>query len=239
MTSSESNTMNRRSVFTAVSTRSLAHLRTGDAATTTAVQPTSNAAAHPPAVAVRPPPSMTVEQRRVAMLSLFDEAVRRDLARFHEQGHKQQQQQQQQNNSPSRGSRVQWWAALRGQLLAHLEPTLAANHTTTDVAEAELRLNAAIENLSSLGIWFDAPTLQLPDRSYTALTPYVVMEGTNFHSSSAAPPLVMLPDGQLYQWTVLVGLCAFSYSTYVAEARRASQMQVLQQLGSVAPTLFA
>ena len=91
---------------------------------------------------------MTVEQRRLSVLSLFDEAVRRDMRRYHEQGHKQGT------------ARLQWWQALRGQLLAHLTP---------DAVDLEPRLNAALENLSSMGIWFEAPSLQLPDRTYTAL----------------------------------------------------------------------
>lgn len=208
------------SVFTCVTTRNLDHLRGGTAVELNKKTMLMDAVVTKSAAAP-PPPSLSIPQRRLAVLSLLDEAARRDVARFQSDSKKFAAIA---GGTPlSSTPRVQWWAAMRKQIEAHLP---------ADAADLEARLHVAFENLSSMGIWFETPSLRLPDRSYTALTPYHVPPQQQ--PASQQPPLIMLPDGQLYQWSYLVGLCSFSYSTYVSESRRASQTQILNALATPA-----
>lgn len=78
-----------------------------------------------------------------------------------------------------------------------------------DTVERVERSRIAMENISSLGIWFSGPTISLPLRRYS-----MQMAG---------------PDGTM-QNVVVVGLVSFAYSSYIMRVRAEAQMAVLQEL---------
>ncbi|EPY37203.1 hypothetical protein STCU_00094 [Strigomonas culicis] len=67
----------------------------------------------------------------------------------------------------------------------------------------------AIENISSLGIWYNGPEISLPLRRYTVRVPNAAGEEEN---------------------VVLLGLISFTYSSYIMQLRSMAQQTTLATL---------
>lgn len=72
---------------------------------------------------------------------------------------------------------------------------------------------AAIENISSIGVWFNGPNVSLPLRQYAVQVP-------------SQDPATL---GEL-QTIIVVGLLSFSYSSYIMQLRTVSQHAALAEL---------
>lgn len=111
--------------------------------------------------------------------------------------------------------RKQWWESFKAQVDAFLQAT-AVDPTA---ASSAVR---AIENVSSLGIWFTGDGISMPSRKYAMLA---YSHDAQPEGGSAAAPV--------YVPIVVVGVCQFSYSNYVHEARLHGQTAVLNTLSKV------
>mmetsp|Transcript_60667 Transcript_60667/g.70344 ORF Transcript_60667/g.70344 Transcript_60667/m.70344 type:complete len:128 (+) Transcript_60667:1-384(+) len=100
-----------------------------------------------------------------------------------------------------------WWKCLSGQVLQFFAST-----DSTSVCAA-LR---AVENISSMGIWFTEDLMAMHRRLYMILT--------FSHVNS--------DDAPVYSPLTVSGLCNFSYCNYVSDSRRQRQ---LSTLASIAP----
>ncbi|EPY43813.1 hypothetical protein AGDE_00108 [Angomonas deanei] len=95
----------------------------------------------------------------------------------------------------------QMWSALLHEAVNLLQLNDGASH-----------IREALENISSLGVWFTGPDISLPLRRYT----------------------VQVPNEQGGEDSmVVVGLLSFSYSSYIMQLRSISQQTTLSTLASL------
>lgn len=106
---------------------------------------------------------------------------------------------------------AQTWRAFLQQATDFLDNSLI----TSSLAE---RNQNALENISSIGVWFTGPQLSLPLRRYTVQ--------------------VVGPDG-IPQNILAVGLLSFAYSSYVMQLRAVAQQSVLDHLCRIEEQLGA
>lgn len=105
----------------------------------------------------------------------------------------------------------QTWAAFIPQAKEFYQSDAVAPYTM------ELS-RTALENISSIGIWFNGPQISLPLRRYTVQ--------------------VIGADGNLQNITA-VGLLSFAYSSYVMQLRSMSQQSTLENLARIQEQLGA
>ncbi|KPI87574.1 hypothetical protein ABL78_3325 [Leptomonas seymouri] len=105
----------------------------------------------------------------------------------------------------------QTWAAFISQAKEFYQPD-AAQLCTMELSRT------ALENISSIGIWFSGPQISLPLRRYTVQ--------------------VVGADGNLQNITA-VGLLSFAYSSYVMQLRSMSQQSTLESLARIQEELGA
>lgn len=111
------------------------------------------------------------------------------------------------------------WQAFLQQAKAFLsEPVtaLVGSEEAAAVVPTVSRSTAAIEIISSIGVWFSGPNVSLPLRQYTVQVPEANGE-----------------YGGVMQTVIVVGLLSFSYSSYIMQLRSIAQQSVLAELAMV------
>lgn len=145
--------------------------------------------------------SFTESDRRTAARLLIREAARSDIAIARRNSYEEPVVQYMKGT----------WAAL-GQQAEHLLSGNPAVDGDVEAAANECRSRVALENISSMGLWFSGANISLPLRRYAVQVP--------------------CDDGSV-QNVVVVGVVSFTYSSYVMQLRQASQQAVLAALQEV------
>lgn len=113
-----------------------------------------------------------------------------------------------------------WWKHFALQVQAVCESHCSSPHEkesgTCDPLQPSQR---ALENISSLGVWFTGPDVSLPMRKYAMLT-------LSHHTEDGVA---------VYQPVVVTGVCQFGYSNYIMEIRSLQQRAVLHHLEEAQP----
>lgn len=124
--------------------------------------------------------------------------------------------------------RRMWWQNFARQV----DEFLRASSDSTDQVPRPQR---AVENISSLGLWFEDESIALPMRQYTALTCVAAapqppcQDGSSASGDECAGANVQDCQTVLTP-IVIVGLCQFGYSNYVHDIRRQQQTATLNAL---------
>ncbi|KPA85591.1 putative mitochondrial hypothetical protein [Leptomonas pyrrhocoris] len=144
---------------------------------------------------------MTEGDRRASTIILLNMAAQRDVEAARQADYPQQ----------VVDFMCQTWSAFIAQAKEFYLPDAEKPHTM------ELS-RTALENISSIGIWFNGPQISLPLRRYT-----VQVVGT---------------DGNPQSITA-VGLLSFAYSSYVMQLRSMAQQSTLENLARIQEQLGA
>lgn len=139
------------------------------------------------------------KNRRIALTILLNEAARYNISINH-------------NHHSTVNITKQFVAPFWQSMISQVKSFVDTSSTTEgDNVPAWQR---AIENISSMGIWYQQFGLSMPSRQYQVLC-------FSHHELNSVP---------VYNVVTVVGLCQFGYSNFVMDDRMKRQATLLQQL---------
>lgn len=129
-----------------------------------------------------------------------------------------------------------WWPQFSAQVHEFLHQDVPTTSTTTDATSppSPSVSQRAMENISSLGMWFVGDGMSLSTRRYTMLAfshNVVVTTTTNAVAESDEDGVTTVTTTTpVYTPVVIVGLSQFAYSNFVHDVRNRSQSELLVSL---------